>query len=145
MAATGRERELPETTLKGKEEGDDDAHLLSTEQLAAIGNFHSGLAEVSVQQWAILLRCNGDKMVAVDELVSSLLDWFPTPLSAAEVSDFIDRLVGQQFLIRKTGGAGFQTTPRGAEVLSQTKVPLIKGAMWSLGTKDDEGGNYVSR
>lgn len=113
--------------------------LLSEAELAALGTFHSGMAEVSVQEWAILLRCQGASEVAADELVASLLDWFPAPLSLGEITTPIDRLIGAGFLVATERGQAFRTTRLGEAVLEQVHPPMIRGAMWVLGRKEEEG------
>lgn len=115
------------------------------EQLEALANLPSGLAEISVQEWAILLRCKADRPVEADELVYSLLDWFGTPLSASEISDFINRMAEEGFLARFAEGSAFQTTSLGIQVLEQSNRPLLKGAIWSLQHRNEEGDVYVDR
>ena len=121
-----------------KDPGDAPGPNLTEEMLAAIANSHSGLAEVCVQEWAVLLRCSAGSPVPAGDLVASLLEWFPVPLSAAEISGFIDRLVAQSFLLRGPEARTFQTTPLGEEVLRQCGTALIRGAMWVLTRKDED-------
>ena len=121
------------------------AHALTLAELEAAANCHSGLAQVSVQEWAVLLRCKGGTAVAADELVSSLIEWFAVPLSAPEISAIITRLAALGFLRRGDGGRAFQTTALGGAVLEQTQRPLIKGAMWILAHNENEGDGYAGR
>lgn len=134
----------------GESEGDENESCdsgkfqpLSEEQLSALGTYHSGLAEVCLQEWAVLLRCNGDQLVPLDELVSTLFDWFRTPLSVGEIATFLDRLVERGFLLRGEGGREFQTSALGAAVLTQTQDPLIRGTMWVLTKNKNEGDRHV--
>jgi hypothetical protein len=105
---------------------------LTPEQLDAIAGAHSGLAEVVIQEWAILLRCRGGCPVATAELVRSLLQWFACPLSAPELSDFLERLVARDWLVRLDEGRAFHTTGLGEEVLAQTEPALVRGTLWNL-------------
>jgi hypothetical protein len=137
---TGSNRKKSGQPGRGGGKGLEDARGsdLTEDMLAAIADSHSGLAEICVQEWAILLRCNVESPVAAGDLVASLLEWFPVPLSAAEISAFIDRLAGQGFLLRFPEGRTFQTAPLGEEVLRQCGTALIKGAMWVLTRKDED-------
>lgn len=119
--------------------------FFTREQLDVLANLPSGLTRVSVQEWAVLLRCRADVAVAADELVASLIDWFPIPLSAGEISDLITRLADEGFLAREEAGAAYRTTPLGEEVLEETRQPLMKGALWLLSRNDDEGDSHVTR
>lgn len=105
---------------------------LTPEQLGAIASVHSGLAEVVIQEWAILLRCRGGCPVATGELVHSLFQWFACPLSAPELSDFLERLVARDWLVRLDEGRAFHTTGLGEEVLAQSEPALVRGTLWNL-------------
>lgn len=105
---------------------------LTPEQLDAIAGAHSGLAEVVIQEWAILMRCRGGCPVATGELVYSLLQWFSCPLSAPELGDFLERLVARDWLLRIDEGRAFHTTGLGEEVLAQTEPALVRGTLWNL-------------
>lgn len=133
----GRDPEQHGERLGGA--GREPGRALTEEQLAAIATSHSGLAEVSIQGWAILLRCKGGSDVAADELVASLIDWFPAVLSVEEISTQITRLVGEGYLARIERGRAFRTTRLGEAVLEQVHPPMIRGAMWMLGRLDEEG------
>ncbi len=117
----------------------------SNEQLEALANLHSGLAQITVQEWAVLLRCKAFRPVEADELVKSLIDWFGAPLSAGEISEFISRMVTEGFLARFYGGESFQTTALGHEVLEQSQRPIMRAALWMFQNKDEEGDRYVDR
>jgi len=136
----GKDRKTSGRPAHGKGKGSGHARRrgLTGDMLAAIADSHSGVAEVCVQEWAILLRCNVESPVPASDLVASLLEWFPAPLSAAEISAFIDRLAGQGFLLRGPEARSFQTTPLGEEVLRQCGTALIKGGMWVLTRKDED-------
>lgn len=105
---------------------------LTREQLGAIAAAHSGLAEIVIQEWAILLRCRGGCPVATAELVHSLLQWFTLPLSVPELSHFLERLVARDWLVRLDGGRAFHTTGLGEAVLAQTEPALMRGTLWNL-------------
>ncbi len=109
-----------------------DRDELTPEQLDAIAGAHSGLAEVLIQEWAILTRCRGGCPVATAELVHSLIQWFSSPLSAPELSLFLERLVARDWLVRLDEGRAFHTTGLGEEVLAQTEPALVRGTLWNL-------------
>ncbi|MBV1692240.1 hypothetical protein KRR38_32410 [Novosphingobium sp. G106] len=109
-----------------------DRDELTPQQLDAIAGAHSGLAEVVIQEWAILLRCRGGCPVATAELVHSLLHWFSCPLSAPELSDFLERLIARDWLVCIDDGRAFHTTGLGEEVLAQTEPALVRGTLWNL-------------
>lgn len=118
---------------------------LTDGQLDAIANFHSGMAQVSVQEWAILVRCRSERPVEADELVCTLLDWFEPMLSVGEITSSIGTLVDREFLVRCSDGSQFRTSARGEQVLHQAQLPLVKGTIWMLANKDDEGDRHVDQ
>lgn len=109
-----------------------------TSSWKALANLHSGLAQITVQEWAVLLRCKAFRPVEADELVKSLIDWFGAPLSAGEISEFISRMVTEGFLARFDGGELFQTTALGHDVLEQSQRPIMRAALWMFQNKDEE-------
>lgn len=119
--------------------------LLSPEQLEAISGWHSGMAQVSVQELAILTRCKSDRFVAIDELIASLMEWFSPMLSVSEVCSFVTRLEGMELLCVGEDGRMLRTSARGEEVLDQVRGPLLKSSLWMLRRKDEEGDRHVDR
>lgn len=142
----GRDARKTGATRPDTKPGPDDARApeLSPEVMAAIAQSHSGLAEICIQEWAILLRCNVEPPVKLRDLVASLLEWFPAPLSAPEISGFIERLNTRGFLLQSKRGRALRTTPLGEEVLRQCAPPLIKGMVWVLTRKDEDNAKPVN-
>lgn len=118
---------------------------LTPEQLEALGTAHSGLAEVTMQELAVLVRCRAAKPLEAEELVRSLFEWFGGPLSTGEISGFIDRMVEQRFLVRFDAGTAFQTTALGWEVIEQSQRPMLKTAMWMIAGTAQAGDDDEAR
>jgi hypothetical protein len=87
------------------------------------------------------MRCRGGCPVATAELVHSLFQWFACQLSAPELSQFLERLVARDWLVRIDEGRAFHTTGLGEEVLAQTEPALVRGTLWNLLSGPNSNGD----
>ncbi|MCW2393562.1 hypothetical protein [Sphingobium sp. B11D3A] len=128
-SGAGRDR-----TSKGKPARD----ALTHEQYDAILRTHSGLAQISIPELAILLRCRADRPVEGEEVVASLLTWFDRPISVEEVIGWLDRLMTLGWLEQIGQRQIYHTTALGREVVEQMRRPIMKAGIWTL-----TGGNIL--
>jgi hypothetical protein len=108
-------------------------------QFNAVLNTHSGQPQVTIQEWALLLRSNADKPMSFEELLPTFYTWFAPGISTDELMNLIYSAKAKGWIVMSDDEDGIKccwTTPLGREVLAQVERPLMLGGLYKLTGSD---------
>ena len=109
-------------------------------------NEQSGTPEITVKQWAILLRCKSRDPVSVQAIMQAASDWFAPPLSLAEVMSTMDFLIERKWLEFDPTSQVALATAQGRGVIASLERPVSRADGWNAygAWRADEAGSSGS-
>ncbi len=109
-------------------------------------NEQSGTPEITVKQWAILLRCKSCNPVSVQAVMQAASDWFAPPLSLAEVMRTMDCLIARNWLEFDPTSQAALATAQGRGVIASLERPVSRADGWNAygAWRADEAGSSGS-
>ncbi|MBJ7526858.1 MAG: hypothetical protein JHD10_06435 [Sphingomonadaceae bacterium] len=119
---------------KDKPVGPETAAQLDARIDAVLG-VHSGRPQVTIFEWALLVRSQADQPVAFEELLPSFYAWFTPGISIDELLNLIFATESKGWILLSEDDDGMKhcwTTRLGSEVLATVERPLMMGGVYQF-------------
>lgn len=126
-----RQKRTSDTSNTGSE---GDGSELNRRVDAILGS-HSGQPEVTIQEWALLVRSKADRPVPFDELIPSFYRWFEPGLSVDEFLRLVFGADEKGWIDLSYDDEGMKytmTTPLGCAVLAAVERPMMLAGVFQL-------------
>lgn len=98
---------------------------------SSVMSAHSGTPDITIQQWAILLRCKSDKPVSVEAVIRCAMEWFTPALSMSEITRAMDMLIHRGWLAFDAFEQTAQATVDGRRVADLFVQPVSLADAWN--------------
>ena len=102
-------------------------------RIDAVLGVHSGRPQVTIFEWALLVRSQADQPVAFEELLPSFYAWFTPGISIDELLSLIFATESKGWIMLSEDDDGMKhcwTTRLGSEVLATVERPLMMGGIY---------------
>ena len=94
---------------------------------------HSGTPDISIKQWAILLRCKACQPVTVEAIMNAASDWFlPSALSLPEVIGTMNILIERGWVYFDAEKQTALATTDCLAVIACLELPVTRADGWNM-------------